>query len=301
MLRFISFAACIAALLAITAGSQAAVVGADSFEYANGNLDGKGAASGGWGGAWSASAPLDTGEITVVDGGLSYNAGGVTISGGNKSVKMIDSSGVHQKMTRGLDAVETGSDYYFRFLINLDAGTIGAVDAAVVTLDAYYTGNLQRSDEAMAGFYGNVAGQISADVHQGSGGDQVWWPTPIVGDTTYLIIGRYWKDPLGAHFNGTTYNTYNKFNRLDLWVNPDTSDGVGTEDLTSAFTPVTTHPKADVFDGARLWAWNTLDVGEEVLLDEYVLGTTWADVIPEPTTIVLIGLGGLAVIRRRRS
>ena len=290
------------ALAAMVSAAGGAIIGADSFEYATGNLDGKGAGGGGWGGAWSASVPGDTGEITVVDGGLSYNAGGVTISGGSKSVKMIDSSGLHQKMTRSLDAVETGSDYYFRFLINLDAGTIGATDAAVVTLDAYYTGNLQRSDDAMAGFYGSAAGQITADVHQGSGGDQVWWPTPITGDTTYLIMGRYWKDPLGAHFDGTVYNKYNKFNRLDLWVNPDTTDGIGTQDLTSAFTPVTTHPKADVFDGVRLWAWSTLDLGEEVLVDEYVLGTTWGEVIPEPATLVLLGLGGMGLlIRRRRS
>ncbi len=297
-LRVIVFAL---ALLAITAGTQGAIIGADSFEYATGNLAGNGAASGGWGGAWSASAPADTGEVTVVDGGLSYNAGGISISGGSKSIQLIDSTGAHQQMTRGLDAPENGSDYYIRFLINWKAGTIGNADAAVTAIDAYYANNMSRSDEAMFGIYHNGASgySIAGDAHQGSGADIVQWPTAITADTTYLVLARYRKDPNGAYLKDGVYNYYNRYNRLDMWVNPDTSDNENSPDFTSEW-PVASLPKADTFDGVIVWAWNSMDAGDIVAIDEYVIATTWGEAIPEPATLSLLAIGAIGLIRRRR-
>ena len=43
------------------------------------------------------------------------------------------------------------------------------------------------------------------------------------------------------------------------------------------------------------------ECSDVVTFDGYVVGQTWGDVvIPEPTTMVLLGMGGLAVLRRRR-
>jgi len=289
--------------LCLSAGvAGATMVATDGFEgYAAGNLDGKGAAGGGWGGAWTASAPGDTGEIVVVDYGLSYSAGGVSVSGGSKAVELIDSTGAHQIMTRGLDAPEDGSDYYIRFLINWKSGMIHNADAAVTAIDAYYAGNMSRAKEAMTGMYHSGASgyTISGDAHQGTGADLTYWPNAISMDTTYMVIARYRKDPNGAYYDGTVYNKYNRYNRLDVWVNPDSTDGPGTEDFTSEWD-LTSIPKADTFDGAMLWAWSSLDAGDVVAIDEYALGTTWADVIPEPATMSLLALGGLALLHRRK-
>jgi hypothetical protein len=40
--------------------------------------------------------------------------------------------------------------------------------------------------------------------------------------------------------------------------------------------------------------------GTKFLVDEIRMGTTFGDVVPEPMTIALLGLGGLGLIRSKR-
>ncbi len=305
-IKLIIFMSVLAAMVG-TAG--AAVIAADDFNsYSVGALDSQGAAGSGWGGAWTASDGANTGDVSVVNYGLSYNAGGISINGGTRAVELIDSSGSHQRLRRALAGDEGtggsgGDDYYFSFLVNWKAGVIGNGDAATHMVDGYYSGNGSRSDDAMVGMYGATSFDpdraISADMHQGSGADQVYWPTEVTLDTTYLIVARYWKDPNGAYFDGSVYNKYDKFNRLDVWVNPDTSDNAGTYDLTSQWA-LTSIPKGDSFDAIILMAWSGLDAGDIVAMDEYTMATTWGDVIPEPATMSMLAFGGLALLRRKK-
>ena len=116
---------------------------------------------------------------------------------------------------------------------------------------------------------------------------------------TYLVVARYWKDPNGAYLKDGTYNYYDRYNTLQVWINPDTTDGLGTHDIESVW-PVTSLPKSGDLTGAQIWAWNTLDAGDSILVDEYVMGETWGDVVPEPASLALLGFGGIALIRRRK-
>ncbi len=75
--------------------------------------------------------------------------------------------------------------------------------------------------------------------------------------------------------------------RVTLWVDPtdESSIPVGVQNNVASFQ----------FSGFRV---NKLNAS---LIDEIYLGTTMADVVvPEPASLSLLGLGGLALLRRRR-
>lgn len=76
-----------------------------------------------------------------------------------------------------------------------------------------------------------------------------------------------------------------------LWINPGSTDGnLGTPDSTI------TRPGSLTFDGIRMQS------RASATFDNFVLGTTFADVVPEPSS-ALLGLVGsvLLLIRKRRS
>ncbi len=295
-------------LLVLVAGTAgAAVVASDDFNsYNAGSLSGQGASGGGWDAGWAGS----TNDITVITtGGLSYDAGGVTISGGDNAVQLVDdASGAIDLATRNLGTAQNGSDYYIRYLINWKAGSMGNQDRVTTSVNAYRDlgggSKSNESTEAWAGFDwdNGIDKLIFGDTHQGSGTVPVYSDVDVVVGETYLLVMRYRKDPDGAYFNGTTYNTYNRYNRMDFWVNPDSTDTGETPDFSIEY-PLTTVPKCDTFDGITFEAHSSLDVGSDVvLMDEYVIGTTWADVVPvpEPATMTLLALGSVAMLKRRR-
>ena len=293
-LRVIVFAL---ALLAITAGSQGAIIMADSFEYATGPLDGKGSAGGGWGGAWSASDASGL-DVTVVNGGLSYSAGGITVNGGAKSVELQDSNAIAQKMSRSfasdMDMTGAGFEVYFRFLASNKTANLGNQDAGTTGMNAYRnTPGNQAGITYMAGIYGGgAAGEhVALAASSTSYAPRNYGGGPAAIGQVYLIVGRFWNDPANP-FTTTTGN------RLDIWVDPDTSDTLSSFDVSSARTSASstkTH-----LDALYLNAWAQMDAGEVIGYDAYIVAENWSDVIPEPATLSLLAIGAIGLIRRRR-
>ncbi len=288
------------ALLAITAGSQGAIIMADSFEYdATGPLDGKGSAGGGWGGAWSASDVTGL-DATVVAGGLNYSAGGITVNGGARSVELQDTNGIAQKMTRSfasaMDMTGAGFEVYFRFLVSSNTSGLGNQDSATTGMNGYRnTPGTSAGSANMAGIYGG--GSTAAGEHVAHAASSTSYAPRVVGGgnavagQVYLIVGRFWLDPANP-------STTTMANRLDIWIDPDTSDTLSSFDISSARTSASaskTH-----LDGLYLNAWAQLDGGEVVTYDEYIVAENWADVIPEPATLSLLAIGAIGLIRRRR-
>lgn len=87
-----------------------------------------------------------------------------------------------------------------------------------------------------------------------------------------------------------------------LWVNP------GTDSEPSIATAMATMTGIDLaFNRIRPFAGNPTtqseNIGAQGLMDEIRIGTTWADMllVPEPSSLSLLAVGGLALLLRRRT
>jgi len=110
------------------------------------------------------------------------------------------------------------------------------------------------------------------------------FPTLNGGDTHLLL------------FKLTIDRTAGADDTVDLWADPTaTSEGaLGTP--TASVT-------ANLLDGSgdQLSQFDFTG-SNDYLLDEFAIGETFADVvIPEPASVVLVGLGGVLLLSRRRA
>ena len=140
-----------------------------------------------------------------------------------------------------------------------------------------------------------VGGAVFADT-----GSEVGTAT-ILGDYVQGADGTLAID-IGGYGEGTEFDVVDITGLADL---------AGTLDvaLIGGFEPVLTDAFTILDAGQLVGTFDTLDtsdalfsnpaMGWEVLYD-YEAGTVTLVVVPEPTTLALLGLGGLALLRRRR-
>ena len=108
--------------------------------------------------------------------------------------------------------------------------------------------------------------------------------------TTYLVVARLYADAGHASFAA-------KYNSIDIWINPNLAGTTGF--LGTAVATSDPYLKPGQIDGIQLRQYNA-EGSDLVRFDEYVIGESWGDVVvPEPTSMVLLGLGGMALLRRR--
>ena len=125
-------------------------------------------------------------------------------------------------------------------------------------------------------FFGMPGGQGNFGIDE-SGIGQNNTDIPVVVGQTYRLVAS-------IDFDG---------DQLRLWVNPDASDyDNGALDNT-----------ADVTRDYGGTNWNTairLASGSMTQWDNLIVATTFNEAVPEPATLGLLGLGGLALLRRKK-
>jgi len=299
----------VAAMLAVSFGTvsaRAQLVAYDSFSYADGTrmwgtVVGSGDGGTGWGSTWSAtSAALSTNTSS----GLSY--GSLSVSGGG--------------VVFGNPAGTTGTAAQSQRMLS---GTLSGITGGAGTIWVSFLYQNWGSDQAgLAGFRETGLRLISGATINGNGSANVNGTDRLDAGTpnTYAVGAS---DKLSL-FSGSTFvastmttprgpnsaNTVFVLMRLDYdnttandtayaWFNPSLASEPSTATAISYTAADLTSINALRFQAGGQNASGTNAVWE---LDELRVGRGWADVsvVPEPTAILLSGLGGLALMRWRR-
>ncbi len=234
----------------------------------------------------------------IAEDGFGYAPGAITTEGGSgwasgstwNGGQSVAGSFTYPGVGNSGANKYSGTGNVFRSL-NLGAGSVssslGLVTAGTLGMDSTtlwmsFIGQRQGGGYAGVSLYGGGSeliffGSNGINPDWGIGNEATTAGTPADSEA-YILV----KMEFGAANNNDTFS---------MWSNPDLStgeSGLGTANATSSVFDVK-------FDEIRLGTASTL------LVDELRLGTTFADAVPEPSSLSLVALGGLALLRRRRA
>ena len=271
------------ALILSLAGSVSAAL-YEGFDYDPGDLNGRNGGTG-WDSAWYECYDAGSGSPQIVAPGLTYD--GLSVEG--NSLLCDGKSASYRNMPAGFDPL--GNTIWISFI---EQGGVGA--------------NAK---------YGNVVVADGDEVHPQAGdlGETFTMGAPSqtnapryyglvlrnkMGDPG-VVTGRYYSDVEVT--DESVFLVYRIINgdasaHVTAWVNPDISSG---EPLDSEAYCDESNAGRITFDRLRFDCAEASVEAEKFNYDELRIGSSWAEVVPEPATVVLLGLGGLLSLRRRRA
>jgi hypothetical protein len=266
--------AALAAGLWCAGAANAAIIGTDTFNYADGSLNGAAGGSG-WtygGGSTPAAWQNQDGSGATVTAGQAFS------SNNNGSRRDYGA------------AIQAQGVVYFGVDMTFDnVGTEGYAGAS----------SYDFGEERIK--FGKRWGQTNFGLEGGTDNGYQGADTsiPIVAGQTYRVVGSIQWDTVGSGGSGN--------GRLKLWVNPDAADfdavlGVGA--ATSADLVVNYFGTGNWNTGVRLQSGGG-PVGTPVRYDNLIVATTFAEAaaaVPEPASVgALAAALGAALVRRRRA
>jgi len=245
--------------------AKATLLFSEAFNYSPGALTGN--VNPGNSIAWSSGSASG---FTIVSGNQTY-AGLADLGGNELQIANGASSSLFNTY-----ASQTSGQVYYSFLFN--AAALNSANNYFTALNPGVLPPNGSSDAINAYYYADGHIRVRAAAQSASAGTG-----PVLAlNTTYLVVEEI----------DLTAKT------ASLWINPDSSTFGGTAPTaTATLSGITATAVADVGFKAQTAA------GGPFLIDNLLIGTTWADVtpaVPEPTTCALAGLGLLGLVFTRR-
>jgi hypothetical protein len=267
----------LATMLALCAPrrAEAALVAYEDFEsYAAGTALSGDSGGTGWTANWAAVSGVNAKAAT-----LSYSNGSVVVAGGSLSGGVDDATNNTSAASRSF-AAQTGT-VYMSLLMAMPVG-LDSDDF----IHFMFNNDTVNTNSGGFGKINQTDTRLGARIGTGNGGGTTNSTVSFTGTDTFFLVGKISK------VASTNYN------RLDFYINPSSQTEPGTANaVSSADSGISTIS----FFSMRTVSLEALD---RVQFDELRFGTTFADVVPEPTTGVLMMLGamllGSRIARGRR-
>lgn len=284
--------------LGLVAPAGAAVLVYEGFNYTtNGSsMNGKTASVGtGLTGNYTLDAGTGTGSVTWNSTGLSFGSNFLTASGGGLSLSAV--GGANRVLGVALDgtAAATGtlwSSYLVSFSA-LSTNTNGQLSLRVADAVTAATNIHYRADvDAFTAVRRPGVAYDSGTTNAGSG--------TLATATTYLVLSKYTN--VGTA-NGTASLWVMTQAQYDTWVAGGATEGTLATNSTWAISDTVSAGSTTLSFGSGQYlqfAINGSGSTETAVLDELRYGTALYDVVPEPSSYALLGMGVGAVWLLRR-
>ncbi len=250
---------------------HATVLFSDDFNYTTGTaLQGQG----GW-------AAVNTGDtIGVVAGNVSVPGYRYPAIGNS-----INFAGAGQEAAHSFTSQTTaGTTVYYSFSLNLSLASLNATGGYFAFFSesnssSNFGGTLWARSDGTGFDLGVNPRTTAANTVFTSG-------TTSVSDTHFIVVAY-------TIVNGASNDT------VSLWLNPSSTSFGGS--APTATVTATNSVTADLASVTSLWfRQDGTTATPNVTIDAVRVGTTWADVTPEPSSLSFIGLGIAGLLARRR-
>jgi len=256
------------------------------------NQPATGANTNGWSGAWDVTA-ANLNDVTAESGGLAYSAiPGTTIGGTGGSNGHADAGAQAVRPIGSNATLQAADTLWARVLWQPQSNTNGEFFS--FRRDSSGDGRFTiRHREVQAG--GLVSDILLRPISGNSGDDVAVFSSPAAGQTHLMLF------KIDIDRTGTNDET------VSLWVDPIATNEAGLG-APSALVAGDFLNNSDNQFAQFDFTGNT-----NYLLDEIAIGETFFDVtgvipgadappaVPEPASMLLVGLGGAALLRRRRA